>query len=93
MGYVGQASFLSSAYPLSISSLPPLPLLFPSFLFSFLLLSFSKLWDVLSDEEALEVVKTKTDASTEAKLVARALLGTAIRGGSTDNVSVIFVRL
>lgn len=34
-----------------------------------------QLWDILSGEEVVELIRTKTEASTEPKLVARTLLG------------------
>jgi len=58
---------------------------------SFLILACDGIWDVVSEQQAAEIVVREADK--ESKLVARTLLGTAIKSGTTDNVTVIVVKL
>eukprot|EP01098_Paradermamoeba_levis_P014452 TRINITY_DN68_c0_g1_i2.p1 TRINITY_DN68_c0_g1~~TRINITY_DN68_c0_g1_i2.p1 ORF type:complete len:348 (-),score=86.50 TRINITY_DN68_c0_g1_i2:157-1200(-) len=55
----------------------------------FLILACDGVWDVISDQEAIEMIKTEADCAAMSKK----LLVSAIKGGSTDNISVMVVAL
>ena len=56
---------------------------------SFLILACDGLWDVLSDQEAVDLVKDETSP----QLMANKLLKTAIDKGSVDNITIVVVLL
>eukprot|EP01099_Mayorella_cantabrigiensis_P003992 TRINITY_DN2999_c0_g1_i1.p1 TRINITY_DN2999_c0_g1~~TRINITY_DN2999_c0_g1_i1.p1 ORF type:complete len:279 (-),score=74.19 TRINITY_DN2999_c0_g1_i1:151-948(-) len=56
---------------------------------SFLILACDGLWDVTEDQQAIDLIKDETDIQEMSKK----LLIHALRGGSTDNVSVMVIRL
>eukprot|EP01123_Difflugia_compressa_P002604 TRINITY_DN13345_c0_g1_i1.p1 TRINITY_DN13345_c0_g1~~TRINITY_DN13345_c0_g1_i1.p1 ORF type:complete len:201 (-),score=36.34 TRINITY_DN13345_c0_g1_i1:59-571(-) len=56
----------------------------------YLILACDGVWDVITDQTAIELIRASNDnCTTKAKL----LVSTAIKAGSTDNVSVIVVQL
>ena len=50
---------------------------------------FCQLWDVASDQEALDLILNDTDAT----LMSQKLLQYALKKGSTDNVSIMVILL
>jgi len=54
-----------------------------------LILACDGLWDVIGDQEAVNMIKDKTDPEEMSRL----LLNEALRNGSTDNISIIVVVL
>lgn len=57
----------------------------------FLVLACDGVWDVVSDEDAIALLREKGDAP--APILAKALAVEALKRGSQDNISVIAVRL
>ena len=54
----------------------------------------TQLFDVLEDQAAIEFAQAGEEGTTEAAAkTARRLVGQALRLGSTDNISVIVIRL
>lgn len=56
---------------------------------SHLILACDGVWDVISDQDALELIQTETDPQR----MSEKLLVQALRNGSTDNISVIVILL
>jgi protein phosphatase PTC1 len=56
-----------------------------------LILACDGLWDVVTEEDAAKVLLGEMDKET--KLTARALLAQAMRSGSTDNITVLVIKL
>jgi len=56
---------------------------------SFLILACDGVWDVLTDQEAVDLVVKDTDPLEMAKKI----LVKAIKGGSTDNITVLVIQL
>jgi protein phosphatase PTC1 len=54
-----------------------------------LLLNDQKIWDVISDQQACDIVLAASSCGEASK----ELLVTALRSGSTDNISVMVVRI
>ena len=53
-----------------------------------------KLWDVFTDQEAVEFVKEfEAEHGKNAQELSGALLDAALERGSTDNISVMFIYL
>lgn len=63
----------------------PLNLLF----FCIIVYTCHQLWDVATDQEALDLILPETDA----KVMAEKLLQYALKKGSTDNISIMVVVL
>ncbi|KAL0237774.1 hypothetical protein GEMRC1_012248 [Eukaryota sp. GEM-RC1] len=66
----------------------------------FVIIACDGLWDVFTDAEAVDIAKLelneqspKTEGKTPAERMAKRLVEEALRGGSTDNISVIVVIL
>jgi len=60
---------------------------------SFLIIACDGLWDIVSDQEACDFVNKAENKDKPCQKLAIDLLHTAIRGGSTDNITVIVIRL
>lgn len=58
--------------------------------YTHLILACDGVWDVLSDQEAVDLIK---DDQTSAQEMAEKLLKTSLQKGSTDNISVMVVLL
>jgi protein phosphatase PTC1 len=56
----------------------------------FLVIGCDGLWDIVSEEEMVEIVKKEMD---DPKVAAEKLRAAAYDGGSTDNISVVVVFL
>lgn len=54
-----------------------------------LILACDGIWDVISDQEAIDLIKDETSAQK----MSDKLLTTALKNGSTDNVSVVVIKL
>lgn len=57
-----------------------------------LILACDGVWDVLSDQEAVDLIKNDIDTCT-AQQMSQTLLDTALERGSTDNISVMVILL
>lgn len=58
-----------------------------------LILGCDGLWDVVSDQKAVQIVNAQFERNTSAHAVAKKLVRTALALGSTDNISVVVVKL
>jgi len=56
---------------------------------SFVILACDGVWDILSEQDAVDLVAKDTDPL----IMAKKILVNAIKGGSTDNISVVVVQL
>jgi serine/threonine protein phosphatase PrpC len=54
-------------------------------------LTFLQLWDVIEDQRAVDFVLE--NASNDAALISKKLLALALKEGSTDNLTVVVVKL
>jgi len=60
---------------------------------SFLIIACDGLWDIMSDQEAIDFVSKEENKDKSCQKIAIELLSAAIRGGSTDNITVLVIRL
>jgi protein phosphatase PTC1 len=60
---------------------------------SFLIIACDGLWDVVSDQEAVNFVNEQLDNGVDFSNIAPQLLETALAKGSTDNVTIMVVLL
>lgn len=59
---------------------------------SFLILACDGLWDVITDDSAVKIVTSNFAQGLDAQAVSKELVQTALKRGSTDNISVMIIR-